>query len=193
MICCLVFYTGAKKSNVISSSASHGTNVFRSFTTKPSGSTKSLQEFPGTSRELPTVFNKSSKTASSSSLRSSRSTYDTSELSGLSQLLSSQDVVKSGQHVSYFPNPSMTTPHRHEVNSRHQELMTMLAELGGSSTRLVSPSVPSTNSTTISFTTWVAHMQSPSLNEPGKRSRRISFCLVIVSNTGSHKRLKICL
>ena len=183
MICCLVFYTGAKKSNVISSS----------FTTKPSGSTKSLQEFPGTSRELPTVFNKSSKAASSSSLRSSRSTDDTSELSGLSQLLSSQDVVKSGRHVSYFPNPSMTTPHRHEVNSRHQELMTMLAELGGSSTRLVSPSAPSLNSTTISFKTWVAHMQSPSLNEPGKRSRRISFCLVIVSNTGSHKRLKIYL
>ena len=58
----------------------------------------------------------------------------------------------------------------------------MLAELGGSSTRRVSLSVPSPNSTTISLTTWVAHMQSVSLNEPGKRSRRISFCLVIVKN-----------
>lgn len=68
----------------------------------------------------------------------------------------------------------------------------MLAELGGSSTRRVSLSVPSPN-TTISSTTWVAHMQSLSLNEPGKRSRRISFCLVIVSNIGSHRRLEIYL
>ena len=164
-----------------------------SFTTNPSGSRKSLPEFPGTSRELPTVFNKSSKAASSSSLLSSHSTDDTSELSGLSQLLSSQDVVKSGRHVSYLPSPPITTSHRHEVNSRHQELMTMLAELGESSTRRVSPSVSSPNSTTISFTTWVAQMQSVSLNEQGKRSRRISFCLVIVSNIGSHRRLKIYL
>ena len=197
IIYCLFFINaGARTSNVISSSASHGTNVFRAkkaFATKPSGSSKSLPDFPGTSRKLPKISNRSSKASSPASLRSSHSTDDTSELSGLSQLLSSQDVIKSGRHVSLFPSPSISTPHRHEVNSRHKGLATMLAELAGSSNRRVSPSVPSPNSPAISSSTWVAQMHSASINEQGKRSRGINFCLVIVSIINSHRRLSIYL
>lgn len=132
------------------------------FPTKPSGSRIPLPKSPAPSSKLPKVFNESSKDVSSTALPSSHSGDDTSELSGLYQLLSSRDVVKSGRQASYYPTPSITSPRRHGVYSRHQDLATMLAELAGSNNHRLSPSAATRNFRP-SSTAWMGWTQGKGL------------------------------
>ena len=73
----------------------------------------------------------------------------------------------SGRKSSHFPSPSIAASRRNEVNSRHQDLATMLAELSGLSNRQVSPSISSQN-LGISSPTWMSQMQSGFPGEQGK-------------------------
>lgn len=168
LFCC---YTETSKNNDKSSSLNNGENVSKtrhsSFTSKASAI--SLLGFPAPSSRFSKIFHKSSKVVvvSSTFLPSSRSADDTSELSGLYQLLSSREIVMSGRKSSHFPSPSIAASHRNEVNSRHQDLATMLAELSGSSNRQVYPSVSSQN-LRMSSATWMSKMQSGFHGEQGK-------------------------
>lgn len=134
-------------------------------------SNASLPGHSGLSSKLPNVY-EFTNGVSSTSQRSSRNPDDTSELSGLYQLLSSQDVIKPGRHVGYFPTPSIAVSHKHGSNSSHQDLATMLAELAGPRSRRVSPSVLSPSLSRTS-TAWAEQMQAASPGEQGKGHRNI--------------------
>lgn len=134
------------------------------FPTPPSNA--SLPGHSGVSSKLPNVY-EFTNGVSSTSQRSSRNSDDTSELSGLYQLLSSQDVIKPGRHVGFFPTPSIAVSHKHGSNSSHQDLATMLAELAGPRSRRVSPSSSRTS------TAWAEQMQAASPGEQGKCHRNI--------------------
>ena len=152
--CC--FSSGKWKSNDKSSSLSQkragfGTRVFGSNTSQPEKSTR-----------LPDVSFNTSRIATSTFLRPSQSEDNTGELSELYQLLSSREVVRLGQSVSYLPTLSKAVP-------RQLDLETMLAELAGSNNWSLSPSVSLTSSSA-----WTTRMSSAVAGEKGRRY--LDFC-----------------
>lgn len=146
--CC--FSSGKWKSNDKSSSLSQkragfGTRVFASNISPPEKST-----------HLPEVSFNSSRIATSAFLKPSQSEDNTGELSELYQLLSSREVVRFGQSVSYLPTLAKAVPRQHD-------LATMLAELAGSNNWRISPSVSLTSSSA-----WTTHLSSAVAGKKGK-------------------------
>lgn len=134
--------TGHRSKDSVPKSLSRGVNnVFEtsrvSLPQKPSNAKTPLPAKPSkvqnSSASTTDVFKNSiTKAIPSVFLASSLLPDDTSELSGLYDLISFQEVDKSRIQASHFPTPLITSSRQNGPHSPRRDLATMLAELAGS-------------------------------------------------------------